>query len=163
MRRIALGLVSAACSTVLAATPALADSPQFRYARNTLDSSGALITSFKEVGLGTGTTSVRITVTAAATAVYQCFNNGGNHPKARNKETLEADTIVSADFPVRNGQTTGSLTTGPLGPGDFKCPSGQTLFLESVSYSNVFVSDAAGHNLRATPSTISNNHLHIRV
>ncbi|MFC7265264.1 hypothetical protein [Streptomyces lutosisoli] len=163
MRRIALGLVSAACSTVLAASPALADSPHFQFARNTLDSSGALTTSFKEVGLGTGTTSIRITVTAQATAVYQCFNNGGNHPKAKNKETLQGDAIASGDFPVRHGQTTGSLMLGPLGPGDFTCPPGQTLFLQSVSYSGIFVSDAAGHNLHATPDPIFNNNLHIRV
>ncbi|MFG2125023.1 hypothetical protein [Streptomyces sp. NPDC048710] len=162
MRRIALGLVSAACTTVLVATPALAQNPHFLFANNSVNSNGTLSTSFKEVGLGTGTTSVRITLTASATAVYQCFNNGGKHPKAGNKETLQSDVIASGNFPVRNGQTTGTLTVGPLGPGDFKCPAGQKLFLESVSYSNTRVSDAAGNSLGATPDPISRT-LHIQV
>jgi hypothetical protein len=29
---------------------------------------------------------------------------------------------------------------GPAGPGDFSCPNGQTLFLQSVSYSNITIS-----------------------
>ncbi|MFF4044625.1 hypothetical protein [Streptomyces sp. NPDC001816] len=136
--------------------------PALQYANNEINDNGTLTTSFKEVGLGTGTDSVRITLTANATAVYQCFNNGGHHPKAGNKETLQSDVITSGDFPVRNGQTTGSLIVGPLDPGGFSCPSGQTLFLESVKYSNTFVSDAAGNTLKATPDPISRE-LHIQV
>jgi hypothetical protein len=64
-----------------------------------------------------------------ATAVYQCFNNGGNHPKAGNKETVSTSLSTTGTFPVRNGQTTGSLTVGPPDQGDFSCPSGQSLFL----------------------------------
>jgi len=156
MRRIALGLISAACSTVLVATPALADNPHFLFATNTVSSTtGALTTSFKEVGLGTGTTSVSITLTADARAVYQCFNNGGNHPKAKNKETVENQLITSADFGVNNGQTTGSLTVGPPPKGDFSCPPGQSLFLESVRYSNTRVTDQFGNFKNATPDPIS--------
>ncbi|MGW0884352.1 hypothetical protein [Streptomyces sp. NPDC002671] len=160
MRRIALGLISAACTTVLAAAPALADNPHFLFANSSVDSGGTLDVSFKEVGLGTGTTSVHITLTANATAVYQCFNNGGNHPKAGNKETLQADVVASANLPVNNGQTTGSLMAGPLGKGSFKCPAGQSLFLEGVSYTNILVSDAAGNSLPATPDSIARS-LHI--
>ncbi|WP_406475275.1 hypothetical protein [Streptomyces sp. NBC_01615] len=155
MRRIALGLISAACSTVLVATPALADNPHFLFATNTISPTGELTTSFKEVGLGTGTTSVAITLTADTKAVYQCFNNGGNHPKAKNKETVETQEITSADFPVNNGQITGSLTVGPPSKGDFSCPPGQSLFLESVRYSNTRVSDQFGNFKNATPDPIS--------
>ncbi len=82
MRRIAVVLMSAVFGVAMAATPAFADSPHFLYADNSVSSStGALTTSFKDAGLGTGTTSIQITLTVAnATAVYQCFNNGGNHP-----------------------------------------------------------------------------------
>ena len=45
-------------------------------------------------------------------------------------------------FPVRNGQTTGTITVGPVGPGDFSCPSGQTLYLQSVCYDDITLSGA---------------------
>src|SRR5258708_23166759 len=137
MRRIAFVLISAAACIGLTATSALADSAHFLFATNSVSTStGSLTTSFKEAGLGTGTTSVTITVTVrTATAVYQCFNNGGNHPKARNKETVSTSLAASRKFPVRNGQTTASLTVGPPGPGAFTCPSGQTLFLQAATYS----------------------------
>src|SRR6266516_2843676 len=160
MRRIVFVLISAFATVVMGASAALADSPHFLFANNSIsNTTGTLTTSFKEVGLGTGTTSVTITLSADASAVYQCFNNGGNHPKAGNKETVSAALQTSGTFPVRNGQTTGSLSVGPPGPGDFSCPSGQTLFLQSVTYSNTVVSDAAGNSLGATPDPISSGTL----
>jgi hypothetical protein len=74
---------------------------------------------------------------------------------------VSAALQTSGTFPVRNGQTTGSLSVGPPGPGDFSCPSGQTLFLQSVTYSNTNVSDAAGNTFHATPDPISSGTLHI--
>ena len=67
---------------MLTAGPAAADSPHFLFANNSINTStGALNTAFKEVGLGTGTTSVGITLTADATATYQCYNKAGNKPQ----------------------------------------------------------------------------------
>ena len=40
----------------------------------------------------------------SATAL--CINNGGNHPKAVNKESVSAED----DFPVQNGKAEGSLS-----------------------------------------------------
>jgi hypothetical protein len=159
-------LASAVASAALALAPAaIADSPHFLFADNSISSStGALTTSFKDAGLGTGTTSVQITLTVnTATAVYQCFNNGGNHPKAGNKETVSMSLSTTGTFPVRNGQTTGSLTVGPPNQGDFTCPSGQSLFLQSVTYSGTFVSDATGNTLEATPDPISSGPVHIPI
>jgi hypothetical protein len=124
----------------LAAPAALADSPHFIKASATINSSGQLVCSFKEAGLGTTLTTANVTCSADATAVYQCFNNGGQHPKAGNKETVGGPVSNGGPFPVRNGQTTGSITVSPPGPGDFSCPNGQTLFLESVSYTNIVLS-----------------------
>jgi len=165
MRRIAFVLISAVFGVVLAATSALADSPHFLFADNSVSTStGALTTSFKDAGLGTGTTSIQITLTVNnATAVYQCFNNGGNHPKAGNKETVSTSLTTSGAFPVRNGQVTASLTVGPPGPGSFACPSGQTLFLQSASYSGTSVADATGNTLGATPDPISTGPIHVPV
>jgi hypothetical protein len=153
-------LAAALAALVLSAGPALADSPHFLYANNSVGSNGALTTSFKEAGLGTGTTSVAITLKADASALYQCFNNGGNHPKAGNKETVSSALQTSGNFPVSHGQTTAELSVGPPGPGDFSCPSGQTLFLQSVTYSNTNVSDASGTTFHATPDPISSGALH---
>jgi hypothetical protein len=165
MRRIAFVLISAVTTVVMGATAALADSPHFLFATNSVSgTTGALTTSFKDAGLGTGTSSIQITLTVDnATAVYQCFNNGGNHPKAGNKETVSTALQTTGNFPVRNGQTTGSLTVGPPSQGDFSCPSGQSLFLQSVTYSGTTVSDATGNSLGATPDPISTGPIHVLI
>jgi hypothetical protein len=163
MRRMLLFLV-AACATAAVAVPAaFADSPHFLFANSSIDTStGALNVSFKEVGLGTGTTSVTITVTADATATYQCYNKAGNKPQGVPKSVGPTGVSGSGNFAVRNGQTTGTLAAGPLGQGDFSCPSGQLLFLDAVSYSNIQVCDAAGHCIGATPDPISAT-VHIKI
>jgi len=165
MRRLALIFIPSAAALLLTASPALADSPHFLTASNNVSSTtGALTTTFKDAGLGTGTSSIQITVNVTtASAVYQCFNNGGNHPKAGNKETVSTTLAASGTFPVRHGQTTGSLTVGPPSPGDFSCPSGQSLFLQSATYSGTVVSDATGNSLGATPDPISTGPIHVPV
>jgi len=166
MRRIVMVLTSAIAGILLTATPALAGgggtgSPHFQFASNSIGGTGTLTTSFKEVGLGTGISSVVISLNADATALYQCFNNGGNHPKAGNKETVQTHLQTSGTFPVSHGNTTGSLSVGPPGPGGFTCPSGQTLFLQSVTYSHTIVSDAFGHSIDASPDPIASGTLHV--
>jgi len=157
MRRIAFILASAAAAVVMTATSALADSPHFISADNSIDTStGALVTSFKDAGLGTGTSSIAITLKADASATYQCYNKAGNKPQGVPKSFgPTALATPPTPFPVRHGQTTGSLSLGPLGPGTFSCPSGQILFLDGVSYSNTFVTDAFGNSIHATPDPIS--------
>jgi len=141
---------------VMAASPALADSPHYLYATNSINTStGALNTSFKEAGLGTGATSINETLTANASATYQCYNKAGNKPQGVPKSLGPTGVSASAAFPVRNGQTTGTLVAGPLGPGTFHCPSGQILFLDAVSYANTVVTDASGNFINATPDPIS--------
>jgi hypothetical protein len=148
MRRMLFVLAAVFATAAIAVPAALADSPHFISASASIDTNtGNLVCSFKEAGLGQVPTA-NITCSASATVVYQCFNNGGNHPKAGNKETIHADVSGSGTFPVRNGQTTGSISVPPPGPGDFSCPSGQTLFLQSVEYDNVVISgQGASENL----------------
>jgi hypothetical protein len=145
-------------AAALAVPAALADSPHFLFADASVSSStGALTVSFKDAGLGTGVSSIAITLHVdTATATYQCFNTGGNHPKAGNKETVSHSLTVTGNFPVRNGQTTGSLSAGPPDPGSFSCPSGQALYIVgTVSYSGITVSDATGNSTGATPDPAS--------
>ncbi len=163
MRRIAFILISAAATVVMTATSALADSPHFIFATNSIDSTGALVTSFKDAGLGTGASSIAITLSAEASATYQCYNKAGNKPQGVPKHFgPTALATPPTPFPVSHGQTTGSLSLGPLGPGTFGCPSGQILFLDAVTYSNTIVSDATGNHADATPDPISAT-LHIKV
>jgi hypothetical protein len=165
MRRAFVALAAGVFILALGSKAALADSPHFLFADNSVSTStGALTTSFKDAGLGTGTSSIQITLTVDnATAVYQCFNNGGQHPKAGNKETVSTSLSTTGDFPVRNGQTTGSLTVGPPSQGDFACPSGQSLFLQEVTYSGTNVSDATGNTFHATPDPIGTGPVHILI
>ncbi len=164
MRSKILGAVLGVLLAALVVPAVFADSPHFLYANSSITNTYALTVSFKEVGLGTGTSSVTITLTVdEATAVFQCWNNGGNHPKAGNKETINTSLQASGNFPVRNGQTTASLTVGPPGPGDFSCPNGQTLYLMSVSYSGITVSDQFGNSLGATPDPISTGDIKVPV
>jgi hypothetical protein len=141
MRKLLLAAVFGL--TLAFAGAAYATSPHFISASATVDSSGNLIASFKEAGLGNGATTAGITLSADATATYQCFNNGGNHPKAGNKETVTAPVSGSGTFDVSNGQTTGTISVSPPGPGSFTCPSGQTLQLISVTYTNVTLTDTS--------------------
>jgi hypothetical protein len=158
MHRLALFATTAFAAAALAVPAAFADSPHFLYANASVSSSsGALTVSFKDAGLGTGVSSVEISLSVTtATATYQCFNKGGNHPKAGNKETVSHSLTTSGTFPVRGGQTTGSLTVGPPDSGGFSCPSGQSLYMVgSVTYSGISVSDATGNTRGATPDPAS--------
>jgi hypothetical protein len=163
MRRIAFVVIAAVFGILLTANSAFADSPHFLFATNSISANtGALTTSFKDAGLGTGATSIQITLTVdTATAVYQCFNNGGKHPQAGNKETVSAEVGSTGQFDVRHGSTSGSISVGVPGPGDFSCPSGQTLHLISVEYTNVTLTDTSvtPNDVASIPGTFSSGTL----
>ncbi|HEX8976354.1 MAG TPA: hypothetical protein VF781_07575 [Solirubrobacteraceae bacterium] len=144
----------------LGSTAALADNPHFISASASVNDNGALVCSFKEAGLGTTVSTTHISCSADATAVYACINGGGNHPKATNKETVSGPVSGGGQFPVRNGQTTGSLTVPPPGPGAFTCPSGQQLVLASVSYTNILLTGEGG-DTASVPGTVSRTFINL--
>ncbi|MQS12449.1 hypothetical protein F7Q99_09150 [Streptomyces kaniharaensis] len=154
MRRLISVLLSAFFGLVLATTAVFADSPNFHFANSSVSSTtGALSVSFKETGLGTTVSTETITLNvASASAVYQCFNNGNNHPAAANK-TGPGVLTTTGTFPVRNGQTTGTISGGPP-TSTLKCPNGQTRFLVAVSYDGISLTGAAGDTINATPFNI---------
>lgn len=145
MRRLHAILISsltALVALVFAAT-AVAASPHYNSAASGLSGTD-LTANFKVAGLGDSQT-ITVTLSADATAQYVCFNGGGNHPKATNKETVAGPVSASGDFTsAKNGSVTGSLSTPAPGPGDFSCPSGQRLALTFVQYTNVQLSSIAG-------------------
>ena len=105
MRRL-LVFTGAFASAVFAmfafAIPAWAGSPHF--VDDTITATrtdNSLTVAGKEAGLG-DEAQVNIQVTATAL----CINGGGNHPKAVNKESVNA----AGQFPVQNGKANFSLT-----------------------------------------------------
>ena len=126
-------------------TTVLAVSPHFISASSGLKGS-SLTCTFKEAGLGNlGTSNIEEKCTADATAVYVCVNKGGQHPQAANKETVHGPVEGSDEFPIRNGQTTGTITVAAPDAGNFDCPGGQKLKLASVEYTNVRICDELGN------------------
>jgi hypothetical protein len=93
-RFIAPAVIAAAAVFGFAA-PAMAGSPHF-VGTPTFTTSGSTVTvSAKEAGLG-DEAQIHVVLTGDAL----CINNGGNHPKAVNKESVSA----ADDFPVQNGK-----------------------------------------------------------
>jgi hypothetical protein len=132
---------------VLTAAAGIASAQSPHFVRADVGFSGSspnLAVTFKESGLGDNQL-VNISASANASAVYACINGGGNHPKAANKETINATVSASGTFSVKNGTTSGTLTLAPPGPGSFACPNGQRLVLASVTYSNVALTDTTNN------------------
>lgn len=131
------------------AAPAFADSPHFLSASASINSSGQLVCSFKEAGLGNTLSTEQITCSASATAVYACINPGSNHPKAANKQSVSGNVSATGSFPVRNGQTTGSLSVNPPPAGPFQpsCEPPMAVVLVSVTYSNITLTGLAGDSV----------------
>ncbi len=156
-----LRILLAAAAVSAIASVAYATSPSFHFANAFFDLNNPdqLDVSFKETGLGnTGFSSVDITVTADATVTCQCVNSGGNCPKAANKSTTSAPVSGVGSFPVRNGQTTGTISVSPpacLQPKP-SCTPQQTLEVEDVSYTNIKIADLTVND-GPIPTTPKNN------
>jgi hypothetical protein len=121
-----------------------------------LGTGGTLIVSWKEAGLGNNVTAT-YTASANGTAVYACINNGGKHPSASNKETVNGPVSATGTFSSgKNGSITGSLTAEPPSAGGFSCPNGQTQILAYVSYSGItLTNNTFQDSAPATPSALS--------
>ncbi|SRR6266508_2574910 len=129
--------ISLAVSTSASAT---SGAHFFKGTGASVNDSGALVVTIDEAGVGQQV--VDYTLTANATAVWACINGGGNHPKAANKETVSGQVSSAASFSPINGRVMATMPpTGPLSPGDFACPSGQTLVLASASYTDIVLTD----------------------
>lgn len=141
MRRIIL-LATAAAVLAIPAVAYGGGAPHFIKHATASSLDGAnLVCGFKEAGLASGAVET-VQCAAQAVAVYECLNNGGNHPQAANKETVNGDVAGTGTFTAdQNGNIDGSVEAAPPGPGAFSCPSGQTLLLASVAYTNVVVTD----------------------
>lgn len=139
MRR--LSIVLAVGLFLLFATAVFADAPHFINAGVSLGPGASITVSFKEAGLGTNQL-ITYVASADSTATYACINGGHNHPQAGNKETVSGPVSATGTFSSgKNGNVVASLVVGPLGPGDFTCPNGQTLTLAQVTYDHIAITD----------------------
>ena len=139
MRRIAASAVLASAFIAGSTSPAAADAPKFHSASSDVSSTGALVASFDERGLGNG--DVTYSLTADADAVYGCINGGGKNPSAANKRNVNSEVSSGGTFSPRNGRISATLFAGPPSAGTFSCPSGQRLRLLSVTYTSIVLTD----------------------
>ena len=98
-KRLTVLLVGAALA-LLTAAPVLAASPHFVGTPTASRTGDVLTVSFKVAGLG----NADVTATLAADA--QCWNRGGNAPRAENKGAVLATAVLHPE----NGQVTASLS-----------------------------------------------------
>jgi len=123
MRRVLLSISLLALVGLLPQTAwASTAGAHFMSASASVNNDGALVVNWDEAGLGNE--NISYTLTADATATYACINNGGNHPKASNKETVQGQVSTGGSFQAKNGRVRASLTTGPLLDPDFPVPVG---------------------------------------
>ena len=95
MRRFVLAVLIALAMMALAVPAAWAGSPHFVGAPTVTVSGNTLTVQAKEAGLGD-----EAQITAVLSGTADCINNGGNHPKAVNKTSFSASSVV----PVQNGK-----------------------------------------------------------
>jgi hypothetical protein len=113
MKRLLLVPLVVAAALVLFAVPAVADSPHYVQGPTATVSGNSLVVSWKAAGLGNTVTSANFNLTGTVTTTSQCFTKSGNPVNGVPKsETINVS--ASGTFPVRNGQTTGSLTVSPI-------------------------------------------------
>jgi hypothetical protein len=122
-----------------------------------IQSNGNLLVSWEEAGLGF--TNIDYTLTADVTAQYFCRTNSGSIPNAENKQTVSSPVATQGSFQPKNGKVTASLTlVAPPAPVSDPptCGNGQTLDLQSITYSNVVLTDTTnGISIDVTNGTFS--------
>jgi hypothetical protein len=136
MKRIGVAVV-AALTLMLGSQAAFAGSPHF-VTTDASASGNTLTVDFKEAGLGN---EPQVHVVLSADAL--CINNGGKHPKAVNKESVEAE----GTFPVQNGKAEGTLSvTATFQP---ECVPPMT-----VSFTNITLVDETSGARANIPGTL---------
>lgn len=155
MKRIAMTLFTM-LALVAIATVALAQNGSAHFIKN---ASGATLTCpslnafFKEAGLASGAVET-VQLTATVTAVYACVNGGGNQPSAANKHSITTTVSTSGQFTAdQSGNISGTLTLSPPPPPADLCPPGQTPELQSVTYTNVKITDTTSGASISLPGT----------
>jgi hypothetical protein len=108
---------------------------------------GALLLSWDEAGVGQSQVNYSLAINSES-AIYACFNGGGNHPQAANKvgPTGPINTSLGAFSPI-NGRVivTNFQVPGTPLASSFACPPGQTRRTVQVTYSLGDLTDTTNH------------------
>jgi len=121
--------------------------------------------SWDEAGVGNAAVNYTLGSTTnpiGASATYACVNGGGNHPSAKNKESVNGPLPVSGGtFKPDNGRVTvtNGLSAGPL-PSNLTCPSGQTFVLACVAYTNITLTDTT-NNVTTSIASVSKRFVNV--
>lgn len=115
-------------------SPALADSPHHVQGPAATVDGNSVVISWKAAGLGNTVTSVDFSLTGTVTTTSQSGNSVNCAPKT---ETI--DVNATGTFPVRNGQTTGSLTIAPIST--LQCTGKQHVVILSASFDLTLTGD----------------------
>ena len=119
-------------------SPALADSPHYVQGPTATVSGNSLTVSWKAAGLGNTATTVDFALTGTISTTSQCFTKSGNPVNGVPKsETINVN--ATGTFPVRNGQTTGSLTVAPIST--LQCTGNQHVVILSASFDLTLTGD----------------------
>jgi hypothetical protein len=139
MLKRATSLVAALVAAfALTTAVALADSPHYVKGPDATVQGNSLVVSWKAAGLGNTITSVDFALTGTVTTTSQCFTKSGNPVSGVPKsETIGVN--ATGTFPVRNGQTTGSLTIAPLST--LTCTGNQHVVILSASFDLTLTGD----------------------
>jgi hypothetical protein len=155
MRKISTFALSAAlaCSGGVA----WADSPHFISATDSIDSTGALTFSWKEAGLGTAKEiSYRFGATGTD-GTCACVAGHGKNCVASENHTASVSLIGTATLPItKPGQITEpGISVGPPGCESSKlaCTGQQTLVLEKITYTGIFLRDTSNGVDASVPTT----------
>ena len=139
MKRVCAIAALALSALLLMASAALADSPHYIKGPTATVEGNSLTVSWKAAGLGNTVTSVDFSLTGTANVTSQCFTKSGNPVNGVPKQET-VDVNVTGTFPVRNGQTTGSLTVSPLST--LTCTGNQQVRILDVSFDLTLTGDS---------------------
>ena len=138
MKRLLVVPLIVAAALVMVAGVAQADSPHYIKGPTATVEGNSLVVSWKAAGLGNTVTFVDFALTGTVTANSQCFTKSGNPVNGVPKsETINVNATGS--FPVRNGQTTGSLTVSPIST--LTCTGNQHVVILSVYFDLTLTGD----------------------
>jgi hypothetical protein len=138
MRKFMALVASAFAVAALAFAPAALAAPHYVTGPTATVSGNSLTVSWKAAGLGNTVESVDFALTGSATVTSQCFTRSGN-PVQGVPKTETIDVNVTGTFPVRNGQTTGSLTVSPLST--LTCTGNQVVRILDVDFNLTLTGD----------------------
>ena len=131
-------VLSAFAVAALVFAPAAFAEPHYQKGPTATVSGNSLTVSWKAVGLGNTVATVDFTLAGTANVTSQCFTKSGN-PVNGVPKSEQVDVNVTGEFPVRNGQTTGSLTVSPLST--LQCTGSQRVVILDVSFDLTLTGD----------------------